>query len=184
MKTRMIQSIIIAAIVVLIVLIGFRVLVGSEEGYTRYSYNLIYMQGCSIGNIREEQPENFDTLQEQIDYCNEQNNSQSAGFYVYDFSTEQSIFVGKSVAAFLEDNNGVTLPTSLYGDVNGKAPNFYLPDKFKRFGISCKDQLEVYECIVDEKDGTRIHPITKDLRQDLFIVKGFIRSPRAESADI
>ena len=147
-----------------------------------FEKRLLYLRGCTIGNIRSEYPEGFDSLEEQIAYCdiNLEEGDAPAGYYLYDFDTRKSVYLDQDLMDTVIKQDLLTFPTSIYHDVQpGKSASdtLILRGAFATVGIFCEekyDQIVTINCTT----ANETYDIPLDSKWlDLIFVRGLLYGP-------
>ena len=113
---------------------------------------LIYTSGCTIGNIKREDPSSFDTLQKQIDYCNTIGENM-AGIFLYDFAQKRNFEIDEEKRAKLQNNlNLMTFPENILGEANTLSPQSPPYDKGQ---IVQYDNAKI-ECAIENNTELRV----------------------------
>ena len=134
-----------------------------KEGYT-----LLYLQGCTIGNIRNENSK-LKTLKEEIRECRKRD--KHAGYYLYNIKTKENQKI-TMFDKYVFNKEVAKFPTSIYGSFEQIAENFSVIDD--KYPVFCKENGEVYSCdLLGE-----IHQLPFFNNLDLLIPKGWVVSEK------
>ena len=139
-----------------------------------YASWFLYVQTCTIGNIRHEIP--ITTLQEEAEYCNQTAPNSQVGYYVYDFNIRRSVYIDDSFMNTLATHNILSFPSSFYQSVKSGTNEFntITPlDRFTEFDISCEEVKNSLTCMVNGET----HKIKRSQGLDLFIPQGMVQGP-------
>ncbi len=135
---RKIKYIIIALIVLIVSYLVYLHLY--DKKLEDYNLGVLYTSACSIGNIKEEYPENFNTLEKQFKYCDTLNKKQKHGYYFYDFTTNEHLYLSETFLNNALDH--LSLPTNIVSKVSYQDDNF----EGTQFNKYIEDEeVEIYE---------------------------------------
>lgn len=135
-----------------------------------YQAHLLYMRGCTIGNVRRE--ERIDTPEKEMAYC-DQLTKEKTGYYVYDFNIRKSVYLDQKALRELKKHDILRFPRSIFHNVEngGNTANTITPtNQFSGFSVSCSQRPSVLECVVD---GER-HTVQSDKNLDLLLPRGMV----------
>ena len=193
---------------ILILAVGFRLVRIREVGQEVRQYvggpfgaQLLYLQGCEIDDMQNiNRPDDTDTLQVQIDYCQRARLSLRAGYYVYDFNIRRAVRLSKADMEKWNQYSVLSFPASITGRVRNSETNPFnkiVPfEEFTGFDYdcalaqeqehnckqapaSCLYSNEAIRCSVfnPETEQTEEHRIEAVTGFDLLLPQGFITGP-------
>ena len=101
---------------------------------------ILYKSICTIGNVRDEDPDLSDSFEKQVAYCNGVFKKSKAGYYIHDFNVGRSIYLSERMMREYDKYGIAKFPKNgLVGSGNSVVSEYIgvNPCRTENNGLSC-----------------------------------------------